>query len=100
MLILLDENLLSKKLKQPFLAQDHSVLNVYDVGWRGLKDKEILDLAENYPFDAFMTADKNLPYQQNLATRSIRVALPISWCKMYNKLQYLRWWVTTRIKTY
>jgi predicted nuclease of predicted toxin-antitoxin system len=73
MFILLDENLLSKKLKQPFLAQGHSVLNVYDVGWRGLKDKEILDLAENYPFDAFITADKNLPYQQNLATRSIRV---------------------------
>lgn len=47
MLILLDENLLSKKLKQPFLVQGHSVLNVYDVGWRGFKDKEIIDLAEN-----------------------------------------------------
>ena len=75
MLILLDENLLSKKLKQPFLVQRHSVLNVYDVGWRGFKDKEILDLAENYPFDVFITADKNLPYQQNLLRRMIRVVI-------------------------
>ncbi|MEA5512261.1 hypothetical protein VB715_21040 [Crocosphaera sp. UHCC 0190] len=28
------------------------------------------------------------------------MALPTSWYKMYNQLQYLRWWVTTRIKTY
>ncbi|MEA5532993.1 hypothetical protein [Crocosphaera sp. XPORK-15E] len=27
-------------------------------------------------------------------------ALPTSWYKMYNQIQYLRWWVTTRIKTY
>jgi hypothetical protein len=54
MLILLDENLLSKKLKQPFLLHGNSVLNVYDLGWRGFKDKEILDLAENYPFDVFI----------------------------------------------
>ena len=47
MLILLDENLLSKKLKQPFVDAGHSVSNVYDMGWRGLKDREILELAEN-----------------------------------------------------
>ncbi|MEA5534506.1 AMP-binding protein [Crocosphaera sp. XPORK-15E] len=28
------------------------------------------------------------------------MALPTSWYKMYNQIQYLRWWVTTRIKTY
>ena len=38
MLILLDENLLSKKLKQPLIEQGHFVMNVYDMGWRGLKD--------------------------------------------------------------
>jgi predicted nuclease of predicted toxin-antitoxin system len=73
MLILLDENLLSPKLKQPFLDAGHSISNVYDMGWRGLKDKEILDRSESYPFDVFITADKNLPYQQNLASRVIRI---------------------------
>jgi len=29
MLILLDENLLSQKLKQPFLDEGHSISNVY-----------------------------------------------------------------------
>ena len=48
-------------------------MNVYDMGWRGLKDREILDLAENYPFDVFITADKNIQYQQNLQGRSIRL---------------------------
>jgi hypothetical protein len=59
-LILLDENLLIKKLKQPFLEAAHSVNNVYDMGGRGLKDREILDLAESHPFDVFIIADKNL----------------------------------------
>lgn len=75
MLILLDENLLSRKLKQPFLEAGHSVNNVYDMGWRGLKDREILDLAETQPFDVFITADKNLQYQQNLGNCSIRIVV-------------------------
>jgi len=75
MLILLDENLLSQKLKQPFLEEGHSISNVYDMGWRGLKDREILDRAENHPFDVFITADKNLPYQQNLASRLMRIVV-------------------------
>lgn len=75
MLILLDENLLSKKLKQPLLAAGYSVNNVYDMGWRGLKNREILDLAESHPFDVFITADKNLQYQQNLANRFIVIVV-------------------------
>ncbi len=45
MLILLDENLLSKKLKKPFLDVGHTVKNVEDMGWRGTKDRELLALA-------------------------------------------------------
>jgi predicted nuclease of predicted toxin-antitoxin system len=73
--ILLDENLLSRKLKQPFIDLGYTVSNVYDMGWRGLKDGEILNLAESYPFDVFITADKNLQYQQNLTNRSIRIVV-------------------------
>ena len=75
MLLLLDENLLSKKLKKPFLDKGHDVYNVEDMGWRGFKDREILDLAESYPFDVFITADKNLRYQQNLVGKILRVVI-------------------------
>lgn len=75
MIILLDENLLSKKLKQPFLNKGYKVYNINDMGWRGFKDKEIIDLAEKHPFDVFITADKNLPYQQNLVGKLLRIII-------------------------
>jgi predicted nuclease of predicted toxin-antitoxin system len=75
MLILLDENLLSKKLKQPFLNKGYDVYNIDDMGWRGFKDREVLNLADKYPFDVFITADKNLRYQQNLIGITLRVVI-------------------------
>jgi hypothetical protein len=74
-LILLDENLLSKKLKQPFLEAGHTVQNVEDMSWRGTKDRELLALANVFPFDVFITSDKNLPYQQNLQNLALRVVV-------------------------
>ncbi|GAP97764.1 DUF5615 family PIN-like protein [Leptolyngbya sp. NIES-2104] len=75
MQVLLDENLLSKKLKRPLIEAGYSVSNVDDMGWRGFKDREILNLAEAHPFDIFITADKNLVYQQNLVQRSLRLVI-------------------------
>lgn len=75
MFILLDENLLSKKLKKPFLDVGHTVQNVEDMGWRGTKDRELLALANVFPFDVFITSDKNLPYQQNLQNLVLRVVV-------------------------
>ncbi|MEH2261699.1 hypothetical protein [Nostoc sp.] len=75
MLILLDENLLSKKLKKPFLDVEHTVQNVEDMGWRGTKDRELLALANIFPFDVFITSDKNLPYQQNFHNLALRVVV-------------------------
>jgi predicted nuclease of predicted toxin-antitoxin system len=74
-LILLDENLLSKKLKKPFLDVGYTVQNVEDLGWRGTKDRELLALANVFPFDVFITSDKNLPYQQNLQNLALRVVV-------------------------
>lgn len=73
MFVLLDENLLSKKLKQPLIEAGHLARNVEDMGWRGKKDRELLRLAEAYPFDVFITADKNLPYQQNLQDYQLKI---------------------------
>jgi predicted nuclease of predicted toxin-antitoxin system len=73
--ILLDENLLSKKLKQPLQKAGHSVCNVEDMGWRGTLDRELLRLAQANGFDVFITADKNLPYQQNLRNLTLKIVV-------------------------
>jgi hypothetical protein len=70
---LLDENLLSRKLKQPIVDAGYTVRNVDNMGWRGTKDRDLLALADAYPFDVFITADKNLPHQQNTSTYKLRI---------------------------
>jgi hypothetical protein len=62
MKLLLDENL-PKKLKIDF-AQ-HEVYTVRDKGWNGIKNGQLLELLVNEKFDALLTFDKNLQYQQN-----------------------------------
>jgi len=44
----------------------HSVKTVVEMGWGGLKNGALLALAAK-EFDAFLTVDKDLPYQQNVA---------------------------------
>lgn len=50
----------------------HSVKTVVEMGWSGLTNGKLLLLASQQ-FDAFLTADKNLEYQQNLAELPIAV---------------------------
>ncbi|WP_236721357.1 hypothetical protein [Trichormus sp. NMC-1] len=45
------------------------------MGWCSFKDHQILDLAKKHPFDVFITADKNLPYQQNLTDKTLKVII-------------------------
>ncbi|NJO51014.1 MAG: hypothetical protein HC840_17955 [Leptolyngbyaceae cyanobacterium RM2_2_4] len=75
MFILLNENLLSRKLKQPLIDAGHLVRNVEEMGWRGAKDRELLALVIGQSFDVFITADKNLPYQQNLRGLALRIVV-------------------------
>ena len=35
------------------------------MGWGGIKNGKLLQLAVDNKFDLFLTTDKNLPYQQN-----------------------------------
>ena len=69
MKILLDENV-PRPLKR-FLS-DHEVSSVQDCGWRGVRNGELLRLAEN-SFEVFILADKNMRYQQSMADRRIAV---------------------------
>lgn len=50
----------------------HTVRTVVEMGWSGVKNGKLLALAANQ-FDAFVTVDKNLPFQQNMATMPIAV---------------------------
>lgn len=69
MKILLDECLdrrLAKELK------GHSVMTVPQMKWGGLKNGELLLRAEKL-FDAFITVDQNLSFQQHLPKFQIKV---------------------------
>jgi len=52
----------------------HFVRTVPQMGWSGLKNGELLALAEQ-EFDAFITVDRNLPSQQHLTQFDIAVVV-------------------------
>ena len=70
MKLLLDENL-PKRLKTDL--QEHEVYTVGDKGWNSIKNGELLKLLIEDDFDALITFDKNLQYQQNFRKYSIPV---------------------------
>ena len=86
MRLLLDESVPSRLRRA---LPGHEVRTVGEMGWSGVKNGKLLALAAT-AFDAFVTVDKNLPYQQNLSTlpvavivldaRSNRVACPTTTC--------------------
>jgi hypothetical protein len=57
-----------------FLA-GHTVTRAKDRGWDTLSNGDLLAEAERAGFDVFLTADKNIQYQQNLAGRKIAVVV-------------------------
>lgn len=71
MKILIDE-CLPRMLARWLPGQE--VVTVQEAGWAGVKNGELLDLAEGL-FDAFLTADQRLKYQQNLADRTLAVVV-------------------------
>jgi len=51
---------------------EFAISTVQELGWAGLKNGELLALAEKQ-FDVFITADRQLRRQQNLAGRRLSV---------------------------
>ena len=51
----------------------HDVFTLKFMGWSTLANGQLLSQAESHGFDCFVTTDKNLKYQQNLAARRIAV---------------------------
>lgn len=69
MRILLDEDL-PRRLAE--LLVGHEVSTVQRSGWSGIKNGQLLELA-SAQFDVFVTMDRNLQFQQNLAALPIAV---------------------------
>lgn len=51
----------------------HTVEVSADVGWDRLRNGELLTVAEQAGYEALLTTDKNLRYQQNLKDRKIAI---------------------------
>ena len=69
MRLLLDESVPARLRRS---LPNHSVKTVVEMGWGWVKNGALLALAAK-EFDAFLTVDKNLPYQQNVANLPIAV---------------------------
>jgi len=69
MRLLLDESL-PRGLKRHLSS--HEVTTVPEKGWAGTSNGELLRLAEK-EFDAFLTADQNVEYQQSLGSYGLAV---------------------------
>ncbi|TSD67809.1 hypothetical protein FFF34_010605 [Inquilinus sp. KBS0705] len=86
MKLLLDENL-PKKLKLDF--PDHEIYTVGDKGWNGIKNGELLKLLIKEEFDALLTFDKNLQYQQNFKKYTVNVFVLTATINTYAELSKL-----------
>mgnify|MGYP000002536084 CR=1 FL=1 len=74
MRILLDESLPHDLAA---LILDHQVSTVRQEGWASVTNGKLLALAST-KFDAFITADRNLEFQQNLAKLPIGVVVLVA----------------------
>ena len=72
MRVLLDENV-DRRLKRAF-DEEHEVSTVPERGWAGKKNSELLEAAGK-EFDALVTTDRGMPYQQNLSRFELAVVV-------------------------
>jgi len=84
MRVLVDENLPGRFFSE--LLGVFETRTVNDLGWSGIKNGESLTRVEG-AFNVFVTADKNIRYQQNLSDRSFAIVEIFT-----NRLPMLREW--------
>lgn len=51
----------------------HKVITAYERGWQMLQNGDLLAAAEADGFEAIITTDQNLRYQQNLSERQLAI---------------------------
>ena len=72
MRILFDHNTPSQ-LRPNLIGHDVDVAE--ERGWATLVNGELLDRAEEAGYEVVITADKNMPYQQNIGSRSFALVV-------------------------
>jgi len=62
----------------------HTIATAFEQGWSDLENGGLIQVAETNGFDALVTTDQNLKYQQNLRGRKLAIlVLPTtSWPKI------------------
>ena|ERR1700722_10856207 len=70
MKLLLDE-CVPEDLKDFILG--HEVASTAEMGWKGIKNGELMRRAVDAGFDVFLTTDKNIRHQQNISKYQISV---------------------------
>lgn len=83
MRLLFDENV-PRKLKYRF-GSDFVVDTVQERGWSGLQNGSLLRAADA-EYDAFLTFDRGLEYQQDLSGLSIRIVIVRAVANKYEDL--------------
>ena len=80
---LLPDEQVPRRLKKSFAG--HNVQTVRDMGWNGKSNGELLELARD-EFDAFITLDRKLEYQQNITEKDILIIVLIT---RRNSIEYI-----------
>lgn len=70
--VLLDE-CVPRRLKRSLPGLD--VVHVRDIGWTGKRNGVLLGLMLGAGYEVFMTVDRNLEYQQNVAAAGVAVVV-------------------------
>ena len=83
MRVLLDE-CIDRRLAKEF--PHHEVKTVPEMSWAGITNGELLKLAEGL-FDVFITVDRNLPFQQNIASRNLAIVVLRARSNRYSDLK-------------
>jgi predicted nuclease of predicted toxin-antitoxin system len=81
MRILIDE-CLDWRLSRALIG--HDCVSVQKIGWGGVKNGKLLALAQK-EFNVFLTADRNLSFQQNTTKLEIAVVVLVAGSTQLNK---------------
>ena len=70
----------------------HVVDTAAERGWSAFQNVDLLDQGEAEGYEALITTDQNLKYQQNLSDRSIRILVlkTTSWPKIRQPVDQVR----------
>ena len=95
MKMLLDENLPHPLIKE---LPGHEVYTSSKMGWLGYKNGTLIKLMLEYHFDALITFDKNLQFQQNFSKYPLTIFVLVAEKNTYDKLKPLMVKLQHRLK--